>query len=88
MEKQFVDGLRAFKPNEKSPDFIKANVVIHTADLVKWLESQPDKIKIDMKESQKGSWYFEVNTWKPTSEPLVPKTEMPTKDELLEDVPF
>ena len=84
MEKQFVDGLRAFKPNEKSPDFIKANVVIHTADLVKWLETQPEKIKIDLKESQKGSWYMEVNTWKPTAEP----TPQPTNDELLEDVPF
>lgn len=84
MEKQFVDGLRAFKPNEKSPDFIKANVVIHTADLVKWLETQPEKIKIDLKESQKGSWYMEVNTWKPTAEPTAP----PTNDELLEDVPF
>jgi len=88
MEKQFVDGLRAYKPNEKSPEFIKANVVIHTADLIKWLQNQPEKIKLDMKESQKGSLYFEVNTWKPKTEPLVPPQSMPTKEELLDDVPF
>jgi hypothetical protein len=64
--KKFVSGLRVFKPGSKTPDFIKANLVINKSELSEWLKTQGNEIRIDLKESKgKGSWYFEVNDYVP-----------------------
>ena len=69
-EKQFPNGIRAFKPNEKAPDFVKADLTINKAELTTWLQSQPDTIRLSVKESQKGTYYVEVNTFEPKSTDL------------------
>ena len=67
--KKFVNGLIVKKPNEKAPDFIKANISIKREDLIEWLNSQQgDWVNVDIKESQGGKWYAEVNDWKPKQE--------------------
>jgi hypothetical protein len=68
MSKQqvFVNGLRCFKPNDTAPTWIKANLVINKKELNEWLKSQPDEIRVDIKESrEKGSWYTSVNDFVP-----------------------
>jgi hypothetical protein len=65
MEKQFVNGIRAFKPNDNAPEFVIANLEINKSELLAFLNGQPDKIKVDLKRSQKGGFYLEVNTWQP-----------------------
>jgi len=43
-EKQFVNGLFVFKPHEKAPAFIKANLSINRDEFVNWLQEQePDE---------------------------------------------
>ena len=69
-EKQFADGIRAFKPNAKAPAFVKADITINKAELTTWLQSQPDTIRLSVKESQKGTYYVEVNTFEPKSTDL------------------
>ena len=69
-EKQFPNGIRAFKPNEKAPAFVKADLTINKAELTTWLQSQPDTIRLSVKESQKGTYYVEVNTFEPKSTDL------------------
>ena len=69
-EKQFPNGIRAFKPNEKAPSFVKADLTINKAELTTWLQSQPDTIRLSVKESQKGTYYVEVNTFEPKSTDL------------------
>ena len=65
-EKEFVNGLIVKAPHEKAPDFIKANISIKREDLIEWLNSQQgDWVNVDIKESQAGKWYAEVNDWKP-----------------------
>jgi hypothetical protein len=65
-DKQFVDGLQVKAPRQGSPEFIKGSLSIKREDLIKWLQGYTGEwINVDLKESKKGSWYAEVNTWKP-----------------------
>ena len=68
MDKVFVNGLMAKKPNEKAPDWVKCNLSIKREELAAWLTSQTDEwINVQVCESKGGKWYAEVDTWKPTN---------------------
>jgi len=63
---KFVDGLMVKKPHQNAPDFVKAGLSIKREELINWLQGQSGEwINIDIKESQKGSWYAQVNDWQP-----------------------
>jgi hypothetical protein len=65
-KKEFVNGLIVKAPHEKAPSFVKANISIKREELIEWLNSQQgDWVNVDIKESQGGKWYAEVNDWKP-----------------------
>lgn len=70
-EKQFVEGIMAYRPRENAPDWIKLNLVLNKDALIMWLESQETDekghIRIDLKESKAGKLYLEKNTWKATA---------------------
>jgi hypothetical protein len=72
----FPNGIRVFTPNEKAPDFVKADLVINRNELQDWLKTQQESIKLSLKASKKGGLYLEVNTF-------VPKTNGAT-----DDIPF
>lgn len=90
---KFVEGLRAFKPNEKAPDFIKASIVIDRNKLMTWLNQQKEEIKVDLKESKKGVYYFSVDeyvsktndSWK---DEKFMKDAASTPEEVTNDLPF
>lgn len=87
-EKQFVDGLIIKPPHEKAPDFVKCGISIKRKELGNWLRGKDDDwINLDVKVSQNGKWYAEVNEWKPEkkSEPSQPE---PPKDFYDDDIPF
>lgn len=66
--KIFVDGLRADKPRDNAPDFVKANLSINREELLSWLTGQTEEwINAQILESKNkpGKWYVEVDTWKP-----------------------
>ena len=68
MDKIFVDGLRAQKPNDNAPDWVKCNISIKRADLAAWLSTQNEEwINVQVCESKGGKWYAEVDTWKPAN---------------------
>lgn len=63
---KFVDGLIIKKPRDNAPDFVKGSISIKREELAKWLnDQQGDWINLDIKESQKGTWYAQINEWKP-----------------------
>ncbi len=78
-DKQFADGIRAFKPNAKAPDFVKVELTINKSEFTAWLASQPDEVRLTVKQSQKGTYYTEVNTFtpQPQSAPKVDDTDLP-----------
>lgn len=96
-DKQFLNGIKAFKPNDKAPDFVIANLVINKQELLEFLKSQPDSVKADIKKSQKGSLYIELNTWQPQQrqEQQAPVRQMqapvirePQQADIVDDLPF
>ena len=66
-EKEFVNGMIVKAPHEKAPDFVKCSISIKREELMTFLISkQPDEwINLDVKVSQKGKYYAEVNNFKP-----------------------
>ena len=86
-EKQFPNGIRAFKPNAKAPAFVKADLTINKAELTTWLQSQPDTIRLSVKESQKGTYYIEVNTFTPQQNESIQQPQSAPKVEE-DDLPF
>ncbi len=61
----FPEGIRAFKPNEKAPEFVKANLLI-TGEFMEWFqkESSNGEVRLELLESKKGSYYLSKNEHK------------------------
>lgn len=66
-EKQFVNGLAAYRPFDTAPQFVKGSLVMFRDDLIEWLKTQPERINLDLKESKAGKYYVEVSTYKKQS---------------------
>ena len=72
-DKEFVEGLRVYRPNDNAPAFVKADVVITRKELGNWLRGQDkDQIRLQLLESKKGVWYFAVNTFESGEKPTDP----------------
>lgn len=87
--KQFVNGIKAFKPSEKAPGFVKANLSFNKSELQGWLNNMPENFKANLKESSKDSYYLEVDTYQPNN--AVTKTETPQagyNNNPADDLPF
>jgi hypothetical protein len=65
----FIDGLSAYAPNEKAPDFVKASISIDPIRFAEFMRKNPqyinDKgyIRADIKVSKGGKYYIAVNTF-------------------------
>ena len=67
MDKNFVDGMRFEKPNEKAPEWIKGKISIEVAKLIPWLEANKNErgwVNIDLKKSKNNNLYLQLNTFK------------------------
>jgi hypothetical protein len=63
----FPKGLVIKNPHEKAPDFVRAKLHIIKDELIPWLNEQEDDwINCDVKLSQNGRLYIQVDTWRPT----------------------
>jgi len=89
-DKEFVNGLSFKPPREKAPDYVKATGSINRQNMIEWLQSKPDEwINFDVKISQKGSWYAEVDNWKPDSrKAAAPAVEGADINDLESDIPW
>ncbi len=65
----FPEGIRVFRPRDNAPNFVKADVLVNKSELIKWLAGQPSEVRLQIKESKKGTWYFDVNDFKPKTQP-------------------
>ena len=91
-DKEFVPGLYAKAPHENAPDFVKVSLSIKRAELGNWLRSKSDEfINVDIKVSQGGKWYGEVNNFVPDKSKgqNTPRQEPARRQqEEYEDIPF
>jgi len=69
MEKIFADGF-IFKRNDNAPDFVVGRLSIKVDEAIKFLTDHQSKgwVNIDIKKSQGGKFYTELDQWKPQGE--------------------
>jgi len=86
-------GIRVKAPRDGAPDFVKGSISIRVSEFQDWLSQQQGEwVNLDIKVSQKGSWYCAINDWKPKqSDHDKAKADgyAPEKKEFVDDdVPF
>jgi hypothetical protein len=69
----FVDGMSFRARHEKAPETVRGSISIKYPDFTRFVEKHRDEkgwcnIKM-MKSKEKGTIYFILDTWKPTSTP-------------------
>ena len=58
---EWMDGLRIYPPNEKSPDFVKGDIVINPEQAIAWLKKQHGTVRLELKTKKSdGSLYATV----------------------------
>jgi hypothetical protein len=93
VEKVFADGF-SFKRREGAPEFVIGRQSIKVDEAVAFLKANVKNgwVNIDIKQSKKGTFYCELDTWE-----AKPQTSAPTTAELAatapapttaDDVPF
>jgi hypothetical protein len=81
-EKIFTNGLW-FNKKEKAPSYVIGSLSIKVPDFIPFIEQNQNNsgyINIDIKQSQKGAYYCELNTWKPTQDKA--QEELENQEEL------
>ncbi len=69
-EKVFANGIIFKLPRDGAPDFVKGSLSFKTEDAIEWLKQHTDNgwVNVDLKVSQSGKAYAELNTWKPKTQ--------------------
>ena len=83
----YPEGIRAFSPHEKAPEFVKGTIILEPNKLINWLKENKDflkdykgekQLRLSLKAGTKGL-YLEVDTYEA-------KEKTFTKDS--QDLPF
>ena len=68
-DKKFIDGLIVKAPREGAPSYVIGKLSIKREELIAWLQQQNGEwINADIKVSQNGNWYAQVDDWKPSGQ--------------------
>lgn len=89
-EKVFADGF-IFKRNNNAPDFVVGRMSIKLDDAIAFLKEHQSNgwVNIDIKKSQGGKFYTELDTWKPNSNGNGnAQATQPQPQEASDDLPF
>jgi hypothetical protein len=64
-EKIFADGIMFKKPRDGAPEFVKGSLSIKVDAAVPFLQKYAKEgwVNLDLKKSQKGTLYLQLNTW-------------------------
>ena len=88
-DKTFAEGIYWRAPHQKAPDFIHGTLSFKVAEVVAFLEMHENDagyVNVVMKESKKGTVYFELDLWQPNQDQ---KPTPPPEDEITEEsLPF
>lgn len=65
-DKKFIDGLIVKPPRDGAPQYLVCKLSIKREELIAWLQQQDGEwINADVKISQGGKFYAQVDDWKP-----------------------
>ncbi|MCW0413519.1 hypothetical protein NG831_06330 [Xanthomonas sacchari] len=73
-DKKFITGLLLKPKHERAPDYVICKLSIKREELIAWLQEQDGEwINADVKESQNGKLYAQVDEWKPDRQRTQPE---------------
>jgi hypothetical protein len=75
MEKIFADGF-LFKRNEKAPDFVVGSMSVKVEEATAFLRNNAKNgwVNLQIKNSQGGKYYVELDTFEPKTQQQAPAT--------------
>jgi hypothetical protein len=76
---EFPNGIRAFQPTKNAPEWVRGSLVLNKTELMDWLRSQGNEIRLDIKQSKKGSWYLSVSDFTPQEKGFYKKSDFVDK---------
>ncbi len=90
----FAEGINAYKPSDRAPEFVKANISIDAKKFQEWLQTHPELrdekglVRLVLKASAKegNPYYLSVDTYKPADKPSA--SEDVPEDINPDDIPF
>ena len=87
-EKIFADGF-ILKRRDNAPDFVLGSLSVKLEEALPFLNSNQKNgwVNVDIKQSQNGKYYMQLDTWEPTPKAEPTKAEA-TLEEPKDDLPF
>jgi hypothetical protein len=85
----FAEGMKAYKPRDKAPDWVKADLVFTVTEFMDFLlnHAKPDgTVRIQIKEGKTGNYYAALDQW--TSGVNPDPSKRSTDEEVAEGAPF
>ena len=63
---QFPDGIQVFAKSPNAPEWVGDSIVIDKNAIIKWLQGQPDKVRLQVATSKNnGKMYLKVDNYTP-----------------------
>lgn len=87
----FTDGMRVFKPSEKAPEWVKADIVIDVTKFTAFLENHatPDgAVRIQVLQGRTGNYYSALNQFTNDYANRTHQDEAPKDNGNLDEPPF
>ena len=84
-DKIFADGF-IFKKDEQTPEFVIGKISVKVEEATEFLKNNSNNgwVNLDVKLSQGGKYYMELNTWKPKND----AANVANSNEGADDMPF
>jgi hypothetical protein len=94
-EKVFASGIYFKEPQATAPDWVIGGLSMNAENAIQFINEHKNAdgwVKCNIKRSQGGKSYVELDTWKPTNQSPVndaaASQEPPVNDEQTDDLPF
>jgi hypothetical protein len=95
-DKIWVDGMRVYKPDERAPQFVKVNVVLHRGrpDGLACNSRLMTRSRCRSRRLPSGNYYAEVDTYKkdaapePAPKPAPAPVQKTVDEDFNDDIPF
>lgn len=89
-KEKFIPGLYFNLPREGAPEYVLGALKIEPQRIIEWAKRQSGPVYVDLKRSQEGKGYAQINDWKPQGGGTGPtrRAPDPREAEPEDDIPF
>jgi hypothetical protein len=88
---KFIPGLYFNLPRDGVPEYVLGALKIEPERIIEWAKRQSGPVYVDLKRSQEGQGYAQINDWKPKGGGTGPTKRAPDPrkaEEVEDDIPF